>query len=342
MPLNVLYYPSISIPNTAWLRSVILYVDKIGSIVPYDYQFESDTNQYARLLREVNQYEPLSPEQFMCDFKSIRAAFEDEVLETLRSKNRTKRRPETPSRVSQVRLIHKSKFTYQIHEFMRLHGLMEEMDYEWNRVDDVTADIYMHLLAKHMAFAYNYVPATDNKRSERQSFSVWGRKYGYQVGFLELLGCLPVPKVSASLEDILELKSRRSKELRRFQGKLLEFQSKLAGATSLDELNYYKNVCSNEVEVGLAEIQEYFGESRIDATLVSLRSLFEMRSPALLSVGIAGVGIADFATTHPVQATLTVSGITVGTLFIATRLALKRKLLGNPFSYVFHANKVLR
>lgn len=337
MTIGLLYYPSISLPDITWLRNVILYVDKIASIVPYDREYDIRSHADTSLLMETQHYEPLAPERFFDTFGSIKTEFEAEVQKVLQSRSRKSRRVVgTTGRVSQ-HLIHNSKFSFQIEQFMRTHKLLDDVDGVWRGVSTEVAELYMNLLAKYMGLAYNYVPSTDQMKAERQAFGLWGKEFGYQVGFVELLRCLPVPDASTSLERILDLKDRRSRELHRFQNKLMEYQLKIASVTSFDELNYYKNLISNEIQMGVDEIHEFFGESRINGVLTSFRSLFEFKNPNLITSEIAG--LATYATTHHWQTSLVAASLNAGTVYVASRMALKKELRGNPFSYLFHANR---
>ena len=52
---TLLYYPSINIPDDAWLKTALLYSDKISSIVPEDINI-SDHLEY---LKQEEQYLPI-------------------------------------------------------------------------------------------------------------------------------------------------------------------------------------------------------------------------------------------------------------------------------------------
>lgn len=50
---NLLYYPSINLPDTDWTIRTLLYYDNIGSIVPEQYFHEPDL--YEPFMREAIQ-----------------------------------------------------------------------------------------------------------------------------------------------------------------------------------------------------------------------------------------------------------------------------------------------
>lgn len=337
--INVLYYPTISIPNIDWLRSVIMYADKIATIVPNELLDDIELNDTTKILMEEKIYDPLSPEDFFYNQYYEKNEFENELMKILIKQSRSRNRQYNQHKTQYSTLIHNTKFTYRINEFMRDNKLMLDNGGNWGLVEEDIADIYMNILAKHMAYAYNYVPSTEKKSTERQTFGIWGKKIGYHVGFMELSNCLPIPVKSTSIDDMLKLKKRRHNELGKFQQKLLDYQGELANAESQEELNHYKNVISSEIQIGIEEIKEYYGESRIETILISLRSLFELQNPTLLSSGLLGTSVASYAVTHKVVDTLITSGVHIGILSIASRVALRKKIKDNPFSYLFYADR---
>lgn len=57
MTRSILYYPTIDIKDGDWLRSAVLYWDKIGSIVPTG--CEDMLSAELRYLKEQNIYQPV-------------------------------------------------------------------------------------------------------------------------------------------------------------------------------------------------------------------------------------------------------------------------------------------
>lgn len=52
---NVLYFPYISVPSSVWFTRILLYWDKVGSIVPYDYIEKPELHdEYTRSLIQAN------------------------------------------------------------------------------------------------------------------------------------------------------------------------------------------------------------------------------------------------------------------------------------------------
>lgn len=78
MHAKYLYYPTMSLPNTQWLKRVLLYSDEIASIVPYELQ--RNVNYDFELLKDYEEFKMLSPESHLWDEE-----FEKEVADHFNS-----------------------------------------------------------------------------------------------------------------------------------------------------------------------------------------------------------------------------------------------------------------
>src|SRR5438132_13701976 len=73
MTQTVLYYPTISIPNTEWLRQALFYFDKVVSIAPRVLWDSDKKESFVPLTPELKYlwhegaYEPLDPESLTFD-----------------------------------------------------------------------------------------------------------------------------------------------------------------------------------------------------------------------------------------------------------------------------------
>jgi len=80
MSQSILYYPTIDIQDSEWLRNAVLYWDEICSIVPFEqYQGFSPELQY---LQERNLYRAIYPQEL---FNSVHAnEFVDTIIKRIR------------------------------------------------------------------------------------------------------------------------------------------------------------------------------------------------------------------------------------------------------------------
>jgi hypothetical protein len=63
MSRTILYYPSITIQSPGWIRKSILYWDRIGTMIPRDFDTEQYFNEDMRILSDKGLLVPLYPEE---------------------------------------------------------------------------------------------------------------------------------------------------------------------------------------------------------------------------------------------------------------------------------------
>jgi hypothetical protein len=64
---TILYYPSIRVPMTPWLRQVLLYWDEVSSIVPYEVENNAffPISYDIQYLRDEGEFRPIHPEMLI-------------------------------------------------------------------------------------------------------------------------------------------------------------------------------------------------------------------------------------------------------------------------------------
>ena len=76
MTRTILYYPTIQIKSSKWIKRTILYWDVIGSIVPYDFDYPQYCLDDMLLLRDYGAYRPYHPEDLVGDDYELSDEFE--------------------------------------------------------------------------------------------------------------------------------------------------------------------------------------------------------------------------------------------------------------------------
>lgn len=151
MAQSLLYYPTINIKDSMWLRSAILYWDEICSIVP-DQQY-SDLSPEIRYLQDNNIYRAIYPEDIFF------ASHNDEFLKSLcRRMNLSKRRKDYSKRYEKVHdsflynSIHYKKIPRDILEEFLEKGFVRIInDSPWLEMEAGLIEIYMRTLAEFAA-----------------------------------------------------------------------------------------------------------------------------------------------------------------------------------------------
>ncbi|MEH7419212.1 DUF6236 family protein [Neobacillus drentensis] len=336
MGFKILYYPRIGVPNNYWLRRVLLYSDKIASIIPESIRYHYDP--VIELLLENGEFEPISPVDFLRskDNELDRRNFEEELRNYILSDSLQKFLNENS--FSSKTEISMDKFSSLAVFELANHNLIENIEEKNDRfaMSEVVATIYLGILAKYLGVKYAYTPSTDNHICEKIIFNMSdNQQQGYQVANVQLMNCLPVPSTHTSIEDIIKFKKKRNTELQAFKVEYLDFQQKLANSKSREEVNHYLELFNTKMQKELQLVSRLLNESKISFTLDSIKSLLNTKTPALFA---GATTLPYLLNSHP---NLSAMAITLGISYIGARQALLKKESESPFSYVFHAHKEL-
>ena len=91
MNRTILYYPTIDIPRSSWLKHALLYWDEVSSIVPssYDEQFLYDLSPDIQYLIGEEQFRPIQPETLISGENNWEKfqEFQDEFREVVQNPN---------------------------------------------------------------------------------------------------------------------------------------------------------------------------------------------------------------------------------------------------------------
>ncbi|MGN7397812.1 hypothetical protein C6W19_18180 [Bacillus sp. RJGP41] len=330
-----LYYPSMALPNDMWLRSTLLYSDKIASIVPSDIQ--RSLKDQIKFLEDENEFEMLTPESFFENFKKS-SDFETEVIEYFNSKmyQEITKKPSTNA----ITEFHNSKFSYQIMNTLRKHSFLKDIDDMWSELPHYIGTIYMGILAKYMAQEKNYIPTTNLISNQDLVYKSISEENEIQAGELLLIEALPTPTIENSLESIITFKKQRKNELYRFRTILRNYTTKISQSETEQDIFNHIQEFKEEVELGLYDISRLLTERKISFRLNSLNTLIHLKNPALLGT-LANVYSKqnDFS---PLIGTAIGGCIGLGIQYIQSRVKTNYEINNSPYSYVFHSNNALR
>jgi Family of unknown function (DUF6236) len=334
MGFRVLYYPSIELPNNDWLRRVLLYSDKIATIVPESARHLYKGNTIVELLLENDEFEPILPEDFLNSTELEKENFEREVRGYISNGSFKRFVEESNTGTKRYNYeIYNDKFTRGLVRDFEAQNLIKAIKGNRATIEKDLATLYLGILSKYLGNKYAFTPSTDNPTHEKLIFNISNAQQCYQVANVQLMNCLPVPAKNTSIEDIIKFKRKRITELQSFKIEYLEFQQKLANSESKEEVNHYLELFTTKMDRELRLVSRLLNESRISFTLDSIKSLLNIKIPALF----AG------ATTLPflldLDPKVTAATITLGVSYIAARQSLIKKESESPFSYVFHAYK---
>ncbi|MFX0558674.1 DUF6236 family protein [Maribacter sp. CXY002] len=361
MNRTILYYPTIDIPRSSWLKHALLYWDEVSSIIPatYDDRFLYDLSPDIQYLIGEEQFRPIQPETLISGennwekFQEFQDEFQATVLnpnfERFRNRNQYSRHNHRihQSKVEQKRgRIHRNKTSDGLFYFLEDLGLAtrDEND-EWLKFEHNTALLYMSLLAKYLAEVDNEQTTigTDFIAYEKFNFKTTRKNSGFPVVSFDLNNILPTPKENVSLEQIVDFKRRRADNLRHFKRTISDFQTEISNAKSNAELKESAINFQEDLINGVQDLTALLKDSNIESSLKTFKSLIDIKSPTLwTSAGTVLNSHLDFVHLPLNLTTIGISAMAaleLSTKYIETRNKRMAETRQSPFSYLYYARK---
>lgn len=359
MKRNLLYYPTINIPKNAWLKSALLYWDEVSSIVPSDYNGNLllDLDKDLEYLIDIEIFRPIKPETLIIEqdsweeFENFQNEFR-EVVNGRRFQTRLKRqRRPFVSRIHSNKIqdlrtakVHSNKTSDGLFYFLEEKGLAKREDgNDWIQFEQNTALLYMSLLAKYLADidSEHTSIGTDNAVYENFNFQKVKKADGFPVASLALKNILPSPKNNVSIEKIIKFKEKRKDNLKHFNSKLSDFQKKASKSESNSELKETTINFQDELVKGVNDLVQVLGDSKIETTLKTVKTLINLKSPTLIASTGAIINNSNNFLNLPIELTTIgigiMGGIELSTKYVELRNQNRANLRNSPFSYLYHA-----
>jgi hypothetical protein len=168
---NLLYFPYINLPKTDWTIRMLLYYDKIGSIVPLDF-FNHPEKKYEKFMHTLVEQKlviPIDPIQHLEHPWKLNQPFTDFVQSKgfkLEAKRESFLRGENELINRNKFHSHRTKISSQKFDDNLLYalselGLAKKTEGNWYEVEQVTANYLMTYLASVIANKLQMLPVTD-------------------------------------------------------------------------------------------------------------------------------------------------------------------------------------
>ncbi len=211
-PSSVLYYPYINVPQSPWFTQVLLYWDRVGAIVPYEYIQEPDKlGPYMVGLVREHLVEQVIPGMYLWQIKNFEKAFLDHVDA---QKLRANYQPTWPK-------IHMEKLqglgdALSQRGLARKHGKEEYSP--WYKVEPKVADSFMAYLASALGqlAEERFYPITQDSES-LSMFIDKSIRSRFATRKIVLDAILPAPSGEIEAGRLAEFKAAHKEELRRFR-----------------------------------------------------------------------------------------------------------------------------
>lgn len=283
MSQSILYYPTIDIQDSEWLRNAMLYWDEICSIVPFEEY--PDFSPELRYLQERNLYRAIYPQEL---FHSIHA---NEFLNTIarrmpyidrpnfykkniRNYRTTQIHKEKIFSPSLSELIHYNKIPDNLSKILAKSGHVRLLGNGWMEMDERFANLYMRTLAEYAAKydKNDMVIGTDKLSKINDIYRGTGARPNREVISLALNRCLPIPTLDVGFEEILDFKDKRRDELLELRKKIRDLERDLSQCDSIELLKARIADFREDWEIQLINSEKMFRGDRVGFALGCLRT----------------------------------------------------------------------
>lgn len=354
---KALYYPSIDIPNSDWLKTAVLFWDSISTIVPESYRDPYNSKDSQRLA-DIGFLQPIYVNS---DNESV-ISIEDDIIGLLYSPefmNETFMNGNiSMGSIADSKMSHRLKremrmlFDDDIHPDKMSHELRR---YFSNRnadgvyyFDRAFCYIYMHLLANNICERKSIGLVTDDITSamftnpirfgKQASFLDYGyrhpnNKRTYEQGLLLELAINGLHiSPDAKLSDIINFKSKHKDELGLFRTELARLTNNISLDLSIDGVRQQVNdLYTNDFSPAFNNLKAALNGMKIkwltDSLLkVSLFSVGTISIPFMLGLDVP-------------QALLAGMGISLLASATNYNVDKKQELRKNPYSYLLATEK---
>lgn len=349
---TILYYPTIALPDEAWLKQILLYWDQVATIVPARFHAEESysrgntlfKNSTMKYLLDENVYRTIWADRaFFRNHLEHHKMVEEfyEVVDSQEYKNFVG--PQEDWQVDAK--IFTDKILADTVDFLverKLAKTKESFEYY---VERKTALLYMSFLAKYLADieAPLTIPATNIEFY--RNFIYFQQNIGKKFACLSLIlkDILPIPRQDVTLQKIMTFKKQRKLELQQFQEVIWKFEKDLGVSNSEDEVLENCIRFHNRIELEMQKLSDLFKDSKISVILGSLKSLIDLKSPTLWLTGAAlgGNNIVKLATPFTWVGVGVAGAIQVSSFLVDERNKKRAIVRDSAFSYLYHVNEEL-
>ena len=348
MARSILYYPTIDIKDGDWLRSAVLYWDKIGSIVPTG--CEDTLSPELRYLEERNIYQQVQPLELFYNPAQINIC--REFIKESKSRisgllthpvlNRTGTKGNTRMHLEKLGVHHRdgnvlvfySKLPHELADFFEeMHLIQSNNDGMWVVMPERIADTYMSILAKYLArINDNMAIGTDTVSNMRRSYCNVSSTYGDICYEVNLLNILPTPNPDIGFEDIILFRNQRRQELLHFREVIDDLELQLGRAENKKEIKHLLTAFVERLEREVHDIDTMLRDNRIQFRHNCFKSLIQVQIPAAVQL----------FTNNPkltVAAAAANLGINIRTCYLNLRKENNDVLSNSAFSYLYYGDR---
>jgi hypothetical protein len=335
---KALYFPYIEVPNNKWLVQVLLYWDKLSSIVPMEYIYSPEKlTPHMRELVSAELVEQIVPIEHLHTIEN----FEENFIKCIENRIRIFNKP--IGLCANSKLL-KSSMSAKIHieklgelpKWLEQNGLATHDHYPWLNIEPNVANMFMSYLSAVLGGlpSVDATPITDNLNCA----NILGHSSSPRLGNNKnqirshiLRKILPIPSSNISLDSLLKFKDKYKKLLPKFRELIETYCTELATIPNGEQRKARLETVTLNLKQQGEEIEDAIRTSWNDITFKSL-------APLLASGGALS---GSLATGNPLAiGTATVSFIAAAYSSLSS-VQRPQAYINKPLAYYVLAKKEL-
>lgn len=216
---DVLFFPSISLPDDDWTYKSLLYYDSIHVIAPESYNAENQYNDLTKKLMDRGIVKTINPWDYLHSIQ----AYEDALIQYIEENVNFKLNAQSSFNLGKLVRIHRDKFHYNLFEHLERNSLAKEITgSSWIEMEENIALIILTFLAtviseqKELELATNNIKNIQiiNRESISNVDSVNLMEHETRMNILN--GIMPYT-IDKNIDKILAFKNRNGSALSDFR-----------------------------------------------------------------------------------------------------------------------------
>jgi len=351
MAQTVLYYPTINIPDSQWLRQAVMYYDNVSSIVPKNLWNIYPISPEIRLLKDNGIFQEINPRDLMIQYEALHD-FEGDLKAIIDSQEfQWALRSEQKMLDSRV---HIEKVAIPIFNYLQKRELAREdpVRSDWYLFERKTALIFMSVLAAGLAnIKDSTIPSTDNRTYHDLLFMKKKQSMGFKCSQLIFNHVLPVPKNTVPIEKILQFRNNHAIELINLRRNIDKFQKKVLSVESQADIvdigvRYGEELKQNVLILGEDLKNEGISSfwHSLGAFLRDVKSTVSESLPYSIKLAVYGGAVGGppgeiIAGTGYMGMGIAEKGIYLKAANIDARYRQRIQIRDHPFGYVYYGMK---
>jgi hypothetical protein len=219
---NALYFPYINVPSSAWFTRLLLYWDKIGSIVPYEYTIHPEKlSPYMRELVAAELVEQIMPGAYIHSIPHFTESFLDYINNQRHAFTKA-----LPHKAQTTVKLHIEKVSDDLAGELIRQGFARPLNYTWYEVNARVARAFMAYLATTLGAIpdVNSAPITNERESLlllSGALPTRSHVIKRQIARTIILEkIMPVPDQVVSPDELARFKSIHGRLLSRFRERI--------------------------------------------------------------------------------------------------------------------------